>query len=67
MQQAVDELVTQIEAVYPDLPNARWVAIRLLDGDESIINAVRSGELGELSQGVPEQAESGMSIPLEPA
>ena len=67
MQAAVEELVTQIEAVFPDLPNARWVAIRLLDGDEAIIRAVRSGELGELSQGVPEQAESGLLLPLEAA
>ena len=45
---AVDELTGQLSAAFPGLPNARWVALRLLDGDESIIRAVRSGELGEL-------------------
>lgn len=45
---AVDELTAQLATAFPGLPNARWVALRLLDGDESIIRAVRSGELGEL-------------------
>ena len=45
---AVDELTGQLSAAFPGLPNARWVALRLLDGDESIIRAVHSGELGEL-------------------
>ena len=30
--------------------NARWVALRLLEGDRSIAEAVHSGELGDLSQ-----------------
>ena len=45
---AVDELTAQLATAFPGLPDARWVALRLLDGDESIIRAVRSGELGEL-------------------
>ena len=48
LKRAVGQLVEQIEALYPGLPNARWVALRLLDGDDRIISAVRSGELGEL-------------------
>lgn len=48
---AVDQLAQQIEAAFPDLPNARWVALRLLDGDERIAEAMRSGELGDLSHG----------------
>ena len=35
---------------YPQLPNSAWVALRLLDGDERIQAALRSGELGELHQ-----------------
>ena len=38
-----------MERAFPGLPNARWVALRLLDGDERIVEALRSGELGELS------------------
>lgn len=49
LDRAVSQLVTQIEDAFPDVPNARWVALRLLDGDERIIKAVEDGELGELS------------------
>ncbi|MCA2005345.1 MAG: iron transporter FeoB, partial [Ignavibacterium sp.] len=34
---------------FPNLPNARWVALRLLEGDQNIIDAVRSGELGNIN------------------
>ena len=48
LDRAVSQLVTQIEEAFPEVPNARWVALRLLDGDERIIKAVEDGELGEL-------------------
>jgi ferrous iron transport protein B len=48
LQSALRELVAQIESTYPDLPNARWVALRLLGGDEHVAQALRSGELAEL-------------------
>ncbi len=54
IKMALDALVPQLEALFPNLPNARWVALRLLDGDERIVQAVREGELGELHQ--PENA-----------
>lgn len=50
VRQAIDTLVEQIHAILPDLPNARWVALRLLDGDETIIQALRQGELGNLTR-----------------
>ena len=37
-----------VRSVFPDVPNSRWVALRLLDGDASLMEAVRSGELGAL-------------------
>jgi ferrous iron transport protein B len=49
LDQAVETLVSQIEETFPQVPNARWVALRLLDGDERIIRAVEGGELGELA------------------
>jgi len=52
LRQAIGALRSQIEAVYPGLPNARWVAIRLLDGDERIIDAVRQGDLADLGRPV---------------
>jgi Fe2+ transport system protein B len=43
--QALDALTGRILKVYPDLPNARWVALRLLEGDQRMIDAVQSGEI----------------------
>lgn len=51
LKKAVEQLTTQIESAFPDLPNARWVALRLLDGDERIAEAMRKGELGDLTHG----------------
>ncbi len=50
IQRAIHQLVQQLQATFPGLPNARWVALRLLDGDQSIIRAVRNGALGQLSR-----------------
>ena len=50
LNRALDELATKLEAEYPGLPNARWVALRLLEGDPSIKDAIRTGALGDLRQ-----------------
>ena len=50
LQSAVDELVPMLEELAPGLPNARWVAFRLLDGDHRVRQALLSGELRELEQ-----------------
>ncbi|VXD11401.1 Ferrous iron transport protein B [Marinoscillum sp. 108] len=44
VDQAVDELSKKILKTYPDLPNSRWVAMRLLDGDQQILNALKNGD-----------------------
>ena len=44
-QRAVVELLPLIEEVAPGLPNTRWVAMRLLDGDLRVRQALHSGEL----------------------
>jgi len=62
LRKAVATLTRQIQALYPDLPNARWVALRLLDGDENIIDALRNGELGVLAE--PEEGDGYHSIEL---
>jgi ferrous iron transport protein B len=67
IRKALDELVPKIQAAFPDLPNARWVALRLLDGDDRITEAIRSGELGDLTFQAPLEPEKGQSIPLEVA
>jgi ferrous iron transport protein B len=42
---AIAELLPLLETVAPGLPNARWVAMRLLDGDLRVRQALESGEL----------------------
>ncbi len=47
-EQAIARLVPMIESVAPDVPNARWIAIRLLDGDAAVEQALTSGALADL-------------------
>jgi Fe2+ transport system protein B len=65
INRSVSQMVAQIEAVFPGLPNARWVALRLLDGDERVAEAIRKGELGDLSRGASEQAGRNLDVALE--
>jgi len=51
LQQAISRLTTMVSTAMPHLPNARWVAMRLLDGDERIAEALHKGELGNLNRG----------------
>ncbi len=46
-QGAVNALIPMIEQIAPDIPNARWLAIRLLDGDAKVQRALLSGELAQ--------------------
>jgi len=48
LKRATEQLAAEVERTFPGLPNARWIARRLLDGDERIAEAIRTGELGEL-------------------
>lgn len=50
VRRAIDILAAKVEEAFPGLPNARWVAMRLLDGDERIAEAVRRGEIGEIEE-----------------
>ena len=50
IENAVRTLAKQLNETFENLPNARWVALRLLEGDESIIRAVREQTLGNLKQ-----------------
>ena len=45
MNKAVEKLAEKVKNQFPGLPNARWVALRLLEGDQKIIDAIRSGEI----------------------
>ena len=52
LRKAVGRLSKEVTDLYPDLPSAQWVALRLLDGDPKIAEALRNGELGELQEAV---------------
>ena len=47
-QRAIEELTPLIEQAVPGIPNARWVAIRLLDGDARVQQALLNGEFPEM-------------------
>ncbi len=42
---AVKKLSLEIEKEFPEIPNSRWIAFRLLEGDSHIIDALKTGEL----------------------
>ncbi|MFW5947558.1 MAG: ferrous iron transport protein B, partial [Gemmatimonadota bacterium] len=50
VESAAAELVPAIERAYPGVANPRWVALRLLNADGAVEEAVRSGELGDLTE-----------------
>ena len=56
LRRAADVLTARIEEAYPELPNARWVALRLLDGDDRVAEALKTGELGAVAIQRPDRA-----------
>jgi ferrous iron transport protein B len=65
LKQATQILVEQLNQAYPGLPNARWVALRLLDGDETLIEAIQKGELGDLAPQAQQVPAIGSDLNLE--
>jgi ferrous iron transport protein B len=48
IQPALRDLAGRLQAAFPQLPNPRWVAMRLLGGDGRIMEALRQGDLANL-------------------
>ncbi len=48
IEESVNALTKKIEEQFPGLPNSRWLAFRLLEGDQRITKAIASNELSEL-------------------
>ncbi len=44
IQKAVDQLSERIEQDYPNIPNSRWIAFRLLENDQRVIEALENRE-----------------------
>ena len=50
VQESIEELVNALAEVFPNMPHLEWVALRLLEGDPRIVQAVASGEIGILEK-----------------
>ncbi len=44
IEDAVKKLSSKIKQQFPSIPNSRWIAFRLLEGDTHIIDALKTGE-----------------------
>lgn len=44
---AMEKLTAQLRGTYPKLQHAEWIALRLLEGDPHIVDALAAGELVE--------------------
>ena len=49
---ALDRMEAEVQEAFPRLAQPRWVALRLLEGDSEIMEAVRTGRIGELAEPV---------------
>ena len=58
LKDALGELTEEVTTAFPGLRNARWVALRLLEGDPRIVEAVRSGEIADLGRHLSTQPSS---------
>jgi len=45
IETAVNKLSSEIKKQFPTIPNSRWIAFRLLEGDSHIMDALKTGEL----------------------
>ena len=54
---AVEKIGKMLVEEFPNLPNVKWVALRLLEGDQSIIESIRNGELGKISTPIQTKPE----------
>ncbi len=49
LREAMEQITAELEAAYPNVPHREWIAMRLLEGDPQIIEAVASGAIGNLA------------------
>ncbi len=54
--EAIETLSSEVLAISPSFANARWVAMRLLEGDPSINASLENGELFKLAENPPVQS-----------
>ena len=50
LREAVSEIAGRLRRQFPDIANADWVALRLLEGDRAVAEMVEQGTIGRLSR-----------------
>jgi ferrous iron transport protein B len=50
LREAMDEITAVLEKAYPNVPHRDWIAMRLLEGDPRITEAVATGAIGNLEK-----------------
>ncbi len=65
LKNALGDLTDEVATAFPGLPNARWVALRLLEGDGRIAEAVRSGEIADLGLHLSSRVPSDAGLVLQ--
>lgn len=53
LKHAINILKKELQIQYPQLPNLDWIALRLLEGDQSIIEAIKTGDIINLGKNDP--------------
>ena len=65
IEEALGRLVPELLALAPGLPCPRWIAMRLLDGDQRVAAALRSGELTRLAGPADRAADGPRPLPIQ--
>ena len=59
VERTVVKLAGVVEQAFPEVRSSRWVAQRLLNADAAVVDAVRSGELGQIDAPADDVAADG--------
>ncbi|HEX9784525.1 MAG TPA: FeoB small GTPase domain-containing protein [Opitutaceae bacterium] len=49
LRKLLDDVTRRLRATFHDLPNAEWIALRLIEGDRAVADLVARGEVGRLA------------------
>ena len=61
-QAILKQLTRELKITFPEMTQTQWVALRLLENDTQICEAVRTGAIGHLNSEAPVNAEQGEAI-----
>ena len=67
LEKVLGTLVPLVRQHLPTLPNARWIAMRLLEGDDRVEEALRTGEFESLAHPPTDEMEPVAAGAVQPA